>query len=183
MRETVLAAVVATLLAAQAVAAPPGKEFPNIELTDLSGQSVELKNMLGLATVLNFWATWCGPCRLEMPELAKLASEFGGRGLTVLAVDVDLPPAPQEIGVAGQLAVMKPRIESFLKSSHITLPVFLVDGRTQAELGINQIPLSVLLDREGRMVRVYAGFSGAALQDLRHELTGLLGQAKGRAGK
>ncbi len=80
------------------------RSSPSIELTDLAGQTVPLKNVLGTATVLNFWATWCGPCRMEMPELQKLSNEFGGKGFVVLAVNVDLPPRSDDVGVAGQLA-------------------------------------------------------------------------------
>ncbi len=171
-------------VAALAVAADPARpEFPSIELTDLSGQTVPLKNVLGTATVLNFWATWCGPCRLEMPELQKLSNELGGKGFVVLAVNVDLPPAPADVGVAGQLAVLKPRLEGFLKQSGITLPVFLVDGKTQMELGINQIPFSVLLDRQGGVVRVYPGYSAESVRDMRRQLLGLLAERSGKGGK
>jgi thiol-disulfide isomerase/thioredoxin len=186
MEERSIAAAIFGFLfaAALAVAAEPARpEFPSIELTDLSGQTVPLKNVLGTATVLNFWATWCGPCRLEMPELQKLSNELGGKGLVVLAVNVDLPPAPEEVGVAGQLAVVKPHIEGFLTRSGITLPVFLVDGKTQMTLGINQIPFSVLLDREGRVVRVYPGYSAESVQDMRRQLLGLLAERSGKRGK
>ena len=56
--------------------------------------------------MLNFWATWCGPCRIELPELQKLSNELGGKGLVVLAVDVDLPPISEE-GVAQQLELIQ----------------------------------------------------------------------------
>jgi thiol-disulfide isomerase/thioredoxin len=170
--------------AALAVAAEPARpEFPSIELTDLSGQTVPLKNVLGTATVLNFWATWCGPCRLELPELQKLSNELGGKGLVVLAVDVDLPPAADDVGVGNQLEFVKPRLEGFLKRSGITLPVFLVDGKTQMSLGLNQIPFSILLDRKGGVVRVYPGYSPESVQDLRRQSLGLLAERSGKGGK
>ena len=85
--------------------------------------------------MLNFWATWCGPCRVELPELQKLSNELGGKGLVVLAVDVDLPPISEE-GVAQQLELVRPRIQTFLSRTGITLPVYLIDGKTQAVLGV-----------------------------------------------
>lgn len=169
--------------AALAVAAEPARpEFPSIELTDLSGQTVPVKNVLGTATVLNFWATWCGPCRMEMPELQKLSNELGGKGLVVLAVNVDMAPMPDEVGSGAQLALVKPRIEGFLKQSGITLPVFLVDGKTQVSLGLNQIPFSILLDREGGVVRVYPGYSAESVRDMRRQLLGLLAERSGKGG-
>jgi thiol-disulfide isomerase/thioredoxin len=182
---SMLAAIFGSLVAAAlAVAAEPTRpEFPSIELTDLSGQTVPLKDVLGTATVVNFWATWCGPCRLEMPELQKLSNEMGGKGVVVLTVDVDLPPAPDEVGTGNQLAFVKPRIEGFLRSSGITLPVFLVDGKTQMSLGLNQIPFSILLDRKGGVVRVYPGYSAESVQDMRRQLLGLLAERSGKGGK
>ena len=179
------AAVAAFLLAAAfAVAAEPARpEFPAIELTDLSGQTVPLEKALGTATVLNFWATWCGPCRMEMPELQKLSNQLGGKGLVVLAVNVDVAPPPEQVGVGDLLALVKPHIEGFLKQSGITLPVFLIDGKTQAMLGLNQIPFTVLLDSKGGVVRVYPGYSAASVEDMRHQLLGLLAERSGKGGK
>ncbi|MDD5562321.1 MAG: TlpA disulfide reductase family protein [Thermoanaerobaculaceae bacterium] len=182
-KRSILAAIGGVLVAAAATAQAPRPEFPAVLLTDLAGQAVPLKDLLGTATVLNFWATWCGPCRMEMPELQKLSNEFGGKGFVVLAVNVDLPPRLEEEGVAGQLAAIKPRVELFLKQSGITLPVFLVDGKTQMALGINQIPFSVLLDREGKVVRVYPGYSAESVQDMRRQLLGLLAERSGKGGK
>ena len=174
---------VAFLAAVLAAGEPARQQFPAIQVTDLAGQSVDLKNLLGSATVLNFWATWCGPCRLELPELQKLYNELGGKGLVVLAVDVDLPAAPEEEGVERQLALAKPRLEDFFKRSGITLPVYLVDGKTQAGLDIEQIPLSVLLDRNGGVVRIYPGYSAESVADLRREVLGVLAERPGQGGK
>ncbi len=118
-----------------------------------------------------------------MPELQKLANEFGGKGFVVLAVDVDMAGAADEVGMAGQLALVKPRIEVFLRQSGITLPIFLVDGRTQMSLGLDQIPVSILLDREGGVVRAYRGYSAEAVQDLRRQLLELLPERSGKGGK
>jgi thiol-disulfide isomerase/thioredoxin len=173
----------AVLTAAVMAAEPDRQQFPPIQVTDLTGQNVELKNLLGTATVLNFWATWCGPCRLELPELQKLYNELGGKGLVLLAVDVDLPALPDEEGVAQQLAVAKPRLEGFLKKTGITLPVYLVDGRTQAALGVEHIPFSILLDRNGRVVRIYPGYSAESVADLRQHVLGILAERSGQGGK
>src|SRR5512136_1243997 len=123
-RRVFLVVILAALAGVAAGAAPdaPRPTFPAIEVSDLTGQTYPLKNFLGTATVLNFWATWCGPCRMEIPELQKLYNELGAKGLVVLAVDVDLPPISEE-GVSLQLAYVRPRVQTFLSTVGVTLPV------------------------------------------------------------
>jgi cytochrome c-type biogenesis protein len=171
-------------IAAVATAAePPRPQLPPIQLSDLAGQTFELKDFLGAATVLDFWATWCGPCRLELPEMQKLYNELGGKGLVVLAVDVDFAADPQAEGYGQALEVLRPRMQAFLANLGITLPVYLVDGRTQTELGVNRIPFSILLDREGGVVRVYPGYSPASMRDLREQALGVLSTPAKQGGK
>ena len=169
-------------VAAGAAADEPRPAFPSIEVSDLTGQAYPLKNFLGTVTVLNFWATWCGPCRLEMPELQKLYNELGAKGLVVLAVDVDLPPISEE-GVLQQLEFVRPRVQMFLGRAGVTLPVYLVDGKTQAALGLDRIPITFLLDRGGGVVRVYAGYSPESVKDLRQQALGVLAERSVKGGK
>jgi cytochrome c-type biogenesis protein len=173
----ILVLVSATVSAEQAT--PP---FPPIQVIDLTGQTYDVRNLLGTATVLNFWATWCGPCRIELPELQKLYNELATKGLVVLAIDVDLPPVSDQ-GMSQQIALIRPLIQEFLGRSGITLPVYLVDGPTQVELGIDRIPFSVLLDREGNVVRIYPGFSGASMKDLREKALMVLSEKPKHGGK
>ena len=176
--------ILATLagVAASAAADAPRPAFPAIEVSDLTGQTYPLKNFLGTATVLNFWATWCGPCRMEIPELQKLSNELGAKGLVVLAVDVDLPPLSEE-GVSLQLEYVRPRVQTFLSTVGVTLPVYLIDGKTQAALGLDRIPFTVLLDREGGVVRIYPGYSPESVKDLRQQVLGVLAERSAKGGK
>lgn len=175
----VLPALVLTATVAWAEARPA---FPAIEVSDLTGHTYSLKDFLGTATVLNFWATWCGACRVELPELQRLYNELGGKGLVVLAVDVDLPPMSEE-GVTQQLELIRPRIQAFLSRTGITLPVYLIDGTTQATLGLDRIPFSVLLDKDGGVVRIYPGYSAESIQDLRQQVLGVLAERPKQGGK
>jgi thiol-disulfide isomerase/thioredoxin len=175
--------LMAGMVLARAVAAEPRPTFPAIKLSDLSGQTYQLKDFLGTATVLNFWATWCGPCRIEMPELQKLYNELGGKGLVVLAVDVDVAFDPTAEEASQVLPLLRQQIETFLSRTGITLPVYFIDGRTQAELGVGRIPMSVLLDREGGVVRIYAGYSAASVKDLREQILGVLAERTKQGGK
>jgi thiol-disulfide isomerase/thioredoxin len=176
------ALLLAILVTAPAWAEQPRSPFPPIEVSDLAGQTYPLRNLLGAATVLNFWATWCGPCRVELPELQNLSNELGGKGLVVLAVDVDLPPISEE-GVAQQLELIRPRIQTFLSRTGITLQVYLIDGKTQAVLGVDRIPFSVLLDGEGGVVRIYPGYSPESTRDLRQQVLGVLAERPKQGGK
>jgi len=169
--KTTLAAFLVLLAAALAAPAAedarPRPEFPDLVLVDLNGQAQKVSDFRGTVTVLNFWATWCGPCRMELPELEKLYNELGGQGFVVLAVNVEGGRAP---------------VGQFMQRMGVSLPVFLVDPQTQAELGISAIPFTILLDREGKVVRVYPGYSKAAMADLRTQAGLLLAEKREPAG-
>jgi len=182
-RRLIGATFLAALAASSAGAAEPRPAFPAIQVTDLKGQTYQLKDFLGTATVLNFWATWCGPCRMEMPELQKIYNELGGKGLIVLAVDVDVPASSNEEGVVQELELVKPRIDAFLARTGVTLPVYLIDGKTQAALGVDRIPISFLLDGEGGVVRIYPGYSPESVKDLRQQVIGVLAERSAKGGK
>ena len=179
MRKIVCTLLFGLLLVAGAAAqqqAPAQQQPPrlsDIEVIDLKAQPAKLATVLGKATVLNFWATWCRPCRMEMPELQKVYDELASKGLAVLAVNVDGAGIAED-QLAEQVAFMRPRIEEFARSAGISLPIYLVDQRTQAELGVDRIPMTVLLDGKGQVVRVYPGFSEEGMRDLREQIATLL---------
>lgn len=145
-------AFVALLVGVVVNAADNRPAFPPVSLTDLDGHVVEVKDFQGAVVLLNFWATWCGPCRIELPELQKLYSELGGKGLAVLTVAVDTP---------------REKVRPFMERLGLTMPAFLADARTQELLGIDRIPFSILLDREGKVVQIYPGYSRGMIDEIR----------------
>ncbi len=158
------------LAAAVGAAIPPPAQrtpFPAVSLRDRDGQVRPLAELLGDVTILNFWATWCGPCRQELPELERLAAEHKGLSLRVLAINVDSP---------------RPAVEAFIANTDLLLDVFFLDAKTQASLGIDKVPFTVLLDGEGRVVRVYPGYSREGMQDLKEQVRNLLGKRRGQEG-
>lgn len=159
-----------SLLLALAVGAAeaPRVDFPDIELYDLKGIPARLSDFRGAVVVLNFWATWCGPCRMELPELQKLYNELGAKGLVVLAVNVD---------------EYRQLVPPFLERMKLSLPVYFVDRRTEAQLGVGTIPFTVILDKEGKAVRAYPGFSHEGMRDLRLLAAQLLAEKRGRGGR
>jgi len=153
MRAALAFATITLAAAAFLAADPPQKPgLGDVTLAASTGQGFMLKDVLGTSTVLNFWAAWCGPCRQELPELQKLSNELGGKGLVVLAIAVDTP---------------KMQVKPFMERMGLSLPVYFMDAQTQAMLGVSQIPLSVLLDRDGSVVQVYSGYAPAYMEDIR----------------
>ena len=105
-------------------------------LTSLAGKTYSLESLKGRVVLLNFWATWCPPCRREMPDMEKLYREYESKGLTVLAVsDED-----------------RETVEKFLQKNPYTFPVLLDPGRkVNSAFMVEGIPKSFLFDREGRL--------------------------------
>lgn len=119
---------------------------PEPPLRDLDGKPHSLAEWRGRVVVLNFWATWCPPCREEMPEFARLQQEFGAQGVQFVGVAIDDPEA-----VAG-----------FLKDHPVNYPIWIGDEQAPAwadRLGnrLSALPFSVVFDREGQPVHAHTG--------------------------
>ena len=106
-------------------------------LNDLDGKSWTLRELRGKVVVVNFWATWCPPCRKEMPDLDALYKKFKDQGLVILAID------DEEVG----------KIKPYLAEHPVTYPILLDPGRkTNDSCHIDGIPKSFVYDREGKLV-------------------------------
>jgi thiol-disulfide isomerase/thioredoxin len=135
---------------APATAKPPPRELlpwtgatPPLALNDLEGRLHELSAYRGKTVVLNFWATWCEPCREEMPSLQRLGRRFADRGLVVLTVDVGEKPD---------------KIRRFLDQAQISLPVLLdPDGRTARSWHAVGYPASYVIGPDGSVRYHYVG--------------------------
>lgn len=118
------------------------KPAPDFELKTLDGEVVRLKSLQGKPVLLSFWASWCGPCRRELPGLNELYGEFGGKGLVVLGInDEDKGDARRYVAKAG-----------------LKFPI-LHDGskRVARAYRVRSIPTVFLLDRDGMIVRFFSG--------------------------
>jgi peroxiredoxin len=114
-----------------------GRQRADFTLTDLQGKAWTLQALRGKVVLLNFWATWCDPCRREMPDLETLYRRFKNQGLVVLAISDD------DVGKVKQLIVDK----------KFTYPVLLDPGRKVTDLfRVEGIPKSFVYDREGKLV-------------------------------
>jgi len=122
---------------------PSGQAVPVFLLNDLDGKAWSLSDLRGRAVLLNFWATWCEPCRAEMPSLQALAQRHAADGLVALTVNY------QESDLT---------IRRFLEKTPITLPVLLDrDGAASKAWTPRVFPSTVLIDRTGRPRRVVVG--------------------------
>ncbi len=120
-----------------------GQAIP-FELTALDGTTLSLGDLAGKVVVLNFWATWCGPCREEIPEFNRLQAEYGARGVQFVGVALD---------EEGQSIV-----EPFAEELSIAYPTLLDDGKvSEAYKGHYVVPTTYLIDREGVIRRRYIG--------------------------
>jgi cytochrome c biogenesis protein CcmG, thiol:disulfide interchange protein DsbE len=114
-----------------------GKATPALALPDLTGKQVDLKDLRGRVVVVNFWATWCEPCRDEMPGLVRLREQFRDRPLEVLAVNFGESNA---------------KIAGFLEREKIALPVLLdADKEAAARWNAKGLPMTFLVDATGRV--------------------------------
>jgi thiol-disulfide isomerase/thioredoxin len=115
------------------------KTAPGWTLRNLEGKPVKLSDFKGKVVLLNFWATWCPPCREDIPELIALQKQYAPQGLVVVGVSMD------EGGAAG--------VARFLKSKEINYPIVMgTPELAEAYGGIEVLPTTFLIDRDGRIV-------------------------------
>ncbi|OGR04322.1 MAG: hypothetical protein A2511_14555 [Deltaproteobacteria bacterium RIFOXYD12_FULL_50_9] len=126
-----------------AIAASKMPEFalPSVE----DGELVTSKTFKGKIILINFFATWCGPCRMEIPELIELYTKYGKQDFVVVGLSIDM---------GGRKTVKK-----FLEKLSVTYPVLMADSKiTDAFGGVPGIPFSFLIDRSGNIIKAYPGY-------------------------
>jgi thiol-disulfide isomerase/thioredoxin len=141
LRLAVLAGLIIPLPAAAFNFAPSEpKPVPEITFVDGAGKEVNLADFQGEVVVLNLWATWCAPCRHEMPSLDRLQARFGGNGLEVVALSLDRGDVGKVRAFYEELGI------SSLAIYHDP------DGRAGRELGAPGLPTTIVIDRSGQEV-------------------------------
>jgi thiol-disulfide isomerase/thioredoxin len=115
-----------------------GTEIVDFELQELSGASRRLSDFNGRVVFLNFWATWCGPCRMEMPSMQRLYERLKRKGLEIVAVNLQ-----EDRG----------SVQRFVDELGLSFPVLLdTTGRVGATYGARSIPTTYIVDREGFVI-------------------------------
>jgi peroxiredoxin len=131
----------------QAASQMKGDVAPDFALQSLDGKTVHLSDYRGKAVLLNFWATWCAPCKIEMPWFVELQKQYGAEGLQILGVAMD-DASPKEIG-------------DFAKEMGVNYPVLIgKESVGDAYGGVQFLPDSFYIDRNGKVVDKVFGLKG-----------------------
>ncbi len=137
-------ATLAVISGAVGAATTAASGAPDFTLPSLDGPNLRLQEQRGQVVMINFWATWCGPCRVEMPHLARLYDKYRGSGFTVLAVNIDEDPY---------------KAASLAKQLGMRFPVLLDKEKKVSRLyDLSTMPSTILVDREGRVRYVHRGY-------------------------
>lgn len=121
-----------------------GKAAPDFALTNLSGKTVRLSDFKGKVVLLDFWATWCAPCRMEIPEFVQLQKQYADKGFTMLGIALDEEGA----------AVVKPLAQKL----GINYPAVIGNIQVAAAYGgIEALPTTFLIGRNGNILKTYVG--------------------------
>jgi peroxiredoxin/outer membrane lipoprotein-sorting protein len=122
----------------------PGGEAPDFKLKTVEGKEYSLKKLRGKVILLNFWASWCRPCRIEMPTIEKLYQNYKEKGFLVLGINDEKTDI----------------IRSFGKENSVSFPLLVDDGMVMSDYGIQAIPTLMLVDQEGKISWQQQGTSG-----------------------
>jgi peroxiredoxin len=133
-----------TLWLTAATAVAPSSKAPDFTLKSLQGENVRLKEYRGQVVLVNFWASWCGPCRQEMPLLDRIQKRYEPAGFTVLGVNVE-----------GK----RDKAMKIAKKVNVSFPL-LIDQEQQVSeaYGVDAMPFTVLVDRDGRVAYIHRGY-------------------------
>ena len=122
-----------------------GKTAPGFTLLDVDGKTVHLADYKGKVVVVDFWATWCGPCKAAIPHLIALQTQFAARDFVILGLSGDEdPPAT---------------VKQFAQAKGMQYPILMVDQDTQGKYGVNSYPTAFVIDKSGVIRNVFMGYS------------------------
>ncbi len=138
----------------------PSQPAPDFTLKSTEGRNLRLGEQRGQVVMLNFWATWCGPCKVEMPHLARLYDKYRGAGFQLLAVNIDENPQ-QAAAAAARMG--------------LRFPVLLdADKQVARRYDLGTMPSTVLIDRDGRVRHLHRGYRDGLEQTYEAQVRDLL---------
>jgi thiol-disulfide isomerase/thioredoxin len=158
--KTLRTLMVAGLLAAPALAVAPAGPAPKFQLTSMAGKPISLDSLKGQVVMINFWASWCGPCREEMPVLEKLYAKYKPMGFTMIGVNVE----PDS-----KLAA------EWLKATPVTFPI-LFDTKSEVSklYQVSSMPSTVIVDRKGNLRWMHRGYKAGAENEYLDQIRALV---------
>ncbi|HYA26986.1 MAG TPA: TlpA disulfide reductase family protein [Thermodesulfovibrionales bacterium] len=141
--------------------AEPGKA-PDFNLRDLQGRALALSSLRGKVVILEFWATWCPPCRESVPELNGIYKKYKGKNFELLGIAIDKGKnAPSEVS-------------EFVKKHVVIYPVLVDDKDVNSAYEVSGIPAMFVIDKEGKVVKSLAGYIPGIGEALSKEVDALL---------
>lgn len=150
---TVAAAQTAPMIDIDDSTGPVGKPAPSVSLQTLDGKDFTLDSLKGQVVVLSFWASWCRPCRGEMPELEDVYNSFKNKGVTVVGVNVDRKPEAAQ---------------AFLRAHPVTFPIVMdPDSLLLGKFEVTSMPTSFVIDRKGIVRKKTVGYRPEYIEELR----------------
>jgi len=148
------------LLTATVAAAPMSGAAPEFQLRARDGAEISLTDLKGQVVMINFWATWCGPCRQEMPHLEALYQRYGSLGFTLLGVNVEDDPRGAE---------------AWLKETPVSFPIlFDSDNRVTKLYDVVAMPSTVLVDRSGNVRYLHHGYKPGYENEYQNQIRELI---------
>jgi len=158
IRQIILALCVSVFLLSGVHAA--AEMAPNFTLKNRSGKNIKLSELRGQVVMINFWASWCGPCRQEMPILEKLYKKYKSLGFVILGVNVDED---------------RKQAESLLKQIPVSFPIlFDTDNKISAKYNVTAMPSSYFVDRDGKLRSEHKGYLPEYEQLYKNEIKKLI---------
>ena len=155
---TVLTA--AATMTAAAATLQTGAPAPAFQLNSNAGKPLALADFRGQIVLLNFWASWCGPCRQEMPILEQLNRQYHGKGVTLLGINVE-PDSAAAV--------------TWLKATPVTFPIlFDTESKVSGLYEVAGMPNTVIIDRKGQVRYIHRGYSAGAENDYLNQIRALI---------
>ena len=136
-----------------------GQQAPDFELKALDGRTIRLSDYRGKAVVLNFWATWCGPCKVEMPWFEEFQKQYAAQGLVILGVAMD---------------DSQDDVQKFAQELGVHYPIVMGRNSVADAYGVQAFPGTFYIDRNGRIVEWVTGLAGHG--DIEENIKRSLGQ-------
>lgn len=127
------------------VPAAVGSQAPDFSLKDINGKVVRLSDLRGKVVLLEFWATWCAPCKETIPDLIALDKQYIGKDFAVISIAMD----------EGSGAIK--RLQEFSSRHKITYPILMGSQETSDVYNVRGVPVSFLIDKTGKIVKTHVG--------------------------
>jgi len=160
LRNVFLALGLAGLIVAPVQAKPASGKAPDFTLHSRGGKNLRLSDYRGQIVLINFWASWCGPCRQEMPLLQDLYRRYKKLGFVILGVNVDSDST---------------KARNYLRDIQVTFPILYDNSNAVSkQFSVNAMPTTVIVDRNGNMRFMHQGYKPGYERDYKKEVVQLI---------